>query len=135
MNPVQIVTLSPQEKPQPQCFTTKPCAVRQQPYHALTMTRHEMSRMKRRVKAFSMQATHIKEIYGNFTLPKLFIDVSWYVLVVVAKKWLVSGGHWSGDLPVHQRAGSCQSLKQHAGLSDPLVWSTDRPVAGMLGSI
>ena len=134
MNPVQIVTLSPSE-PQLHRFTTKPCAV-----HSETLPRplHDSRRNvaeKRRVTTCSILATHIKAIYGNFTLPKLFIDVSWYVLVVVAKKWLVSGGHWSGDLPVHQRAGSCQSLKQHAGLSDPLVWSTDRPVAGMLGSI
>ena len=96
------------KEPQQLCFTTKPCAVRQRPYHALTMTRHEMSRMKRRVKAFSMQATHIKEIYGNFTLPKLFIDVSWYALVVGAMRWLVSCVRWSGDLPVHQTTGSCQ---------------------------
>ena len=81
-----------------------PTATLPRPHHDLTRN----VAVKRRVEVLSMLATHIKVIYGNFTLPKLFIDVSWYVLVVGAKKWLVSCVRWSEDLPVHQTTGSCQ---------------------------
>ena len=79
-------------------------------------------------------AAHIKDSYGNFTLPKLFIDVRGLTFVAVTKKSLVSGEHLFEDWPVHQTVGNFRMLGLLGESLDPLVLSRDPPTAETLGS-
>lgn len=79
-------------------------------------------------------AAHIKDSYGNFTLPKLFIDVRGLTFAVVTKKSLVFGEHWFEGWPAHQTIGNFRMLGLLGESLDPSVLSRDLPAVEMLGS-
>ena len=79
-------------------------------------------------------AAHIKDSYGNFRLPKLFIDVRGLTFVAVTKKSLVFGEHLFEGWPVHQTIGNFRMLGLLGESLDPSVLSRDLPAAEMLRS-
>ena len=76
-----------------------------------------------------LKSAHSQDMYGNFTLPKLFIDVSWWFHVVSAKIWLAFDVHWSVGWLAYQTVGTFRRSMLCEGLLDPLVSSMDRPIA------
>ena len=87
MNPVQLVTLSTSKNPQPPMFHHE--AMRR-PTTSLPRPHHEQARHEVHMQDQDILAAHIKDSYGNFTLPKLFIDVRGLTFVVVTRNRLFS---------------------------------------------